>query len=222
MARHEGWPGRVVRCHPTRPAPLTHEDADIARVEALARVRYLLQDLGCPDEDIDRAVEDDVLDLLVVDRVLVPAGHRLTQSEVAERTDIPLEVAKRFWRALGFLDVADDDAAFTDMDIQAVQIFQSLVALDIVDARHARCRWPGSSARRWPGSPRPRRPRHHADPHDRRVTACSTPTSSPVGRRRPYRPWRGSSSTCGGATCRPPHAGPCSCGAAGPTRGCDR
>ncbi len=118
---------------PDPPRSVEHEDADIARVEALARVRYLLQDLGCPDEDIDRAVEDDVLDLLVVDRVLVPAGHRLTQSEVAERTDIPLEVAKRFWRALGFLDVADGDAAFTDMDIQAVQIFQSLVALDIVE-----------------------------------------------------------------------------------------
>jgi len=109
------------------------EDADIARVEALARVRYLLLELGCPDEEIDRAVEDDVLDLLVVDHLLVPTGHRLTQSEVAERTDIPLDVAKRFWRALGFLDVEEDDAVFTDMDIQAVQLFQSLVALGIVD-----------------------------------------------------------------------------------------
>jgi len=109
------------------------EDADIARVEALARVRYLLLELGCPDEEIDRAVEDDVLDLLVVDHLLVPTGHRLTQSDVAEQTDIPLEVAKRFWRALGFLDVDEDEAVFSDMDIQAVQLFQSLVSLGIVD-----------------------------------------------------------------------------------------
>ena len=108
-------------------------DIDISRVEALARVRFLLLDLGCTDQEIDRAVEDDVLDLLVVDRILVPADHRLTQTEVAERTDIPLDVAKRFWRALGFLDVGEDEAAFTDMDIEAVHIFQSLVAMGLVD-----------------------------------------------------------------------------------------
>ena len=119
---------------PTNSSPSAErEDADIARVEALARVRYLLLELGCNDEEIDRAVEDDVLDLLVVDHLLVPTGHRLTQSEVAVRTDIPVDVAKRFWRALGFLDVDEDEAAFTDMDIEAVQLFQSLVALGIVD-----------------------------------------------------------------------------------------
>jgi len=74
-----------------------------------------------------------VLDLLVVDHLLVPTGHRLTQAEVAGRTDIPLDVAKRFWRALGFLDVDEDEPAFTDMDLEAVQLFQSLVALGIVD-----------------------------------------------------------------------------------------
>ena len=119
---------------PTEPStPVEHEDPDIDRVEALARVRYLLLDLGCTDEEIDLAVEDDVLDLLVVDHLLVPSGHRLTQSEVADRTDIPVDVAKRFWRALGFLDVDEDEPAFTDMDIEAVQLFQSLVALGIVD-----------------------------------------------------------------------------------------
>ena len=119
---------------PTDPQPYAErEDWDIARVEALARVRYLLLELGCSDEEIDRAVEDDVLDLLVVDHLLVPTGHRLTQSEVAGRTDISLDVAKRFWRALGFLDVDDDEPAFTDMDIEAVQLFQALVALGIVD-----------------------------------------------------------------------------------------
>ncbi len=119
---------------PTNPSPSAErEDGDIARVEALARVRFLLLELGCGNEEIDRAVEDDVLDLLVVDHLLVPVGHRLTQSEVAGRTDIPLDVAKRFWRALGFLDVDDDEPAFTDMDIEAVQLFQALVALGIVD-----------------------------------------------------------------------------------------
>ena len=109
------------------------EGRDIDRVAALARVRFLLLELGCTDEEIDRAVEDDVLDLLVVDRMLVPSDVRFTQGEVAARTDIPLDVAKRFWRALGFLDVDEDDAAFTDMDIEAVHLFQSMVAMGLVD-----------------------------------------------------------------------------------------
>ena len=96
-------------------------------------MRSLLLDLGCTDAEIDRAVADDVVDLLVVDRMLVPTGNRLTQVEVAETTDIPIEVARRFWRALGFLDVGDDDAVFTDMDIEAVRLFQSMVAMGLVD-----------------------------------------------------------------------------------------
>lgn len=46
---------------------------DPQRAEALARVRALLLDLGCTDDEIDRAVSDDVLDLLVVDRLVVPS-----------------------------------------------------------------------------------------------------------------------------------------------------
>lgn len=103
------------------------------RTEALARVRSLLLDLGCIDAEIDRAVADDVVDLLVADRMLVPTGNRLTQVEVAETTDIPIEVARRFWRALGFLDVGDDEAVFTEMDIEAVRLFQSMVAMGLVD-----------------------------------------------------------------------------------------
>ncbi|MGA3148183.1 MAG: adenylate cyclase regulatory domain-containing protein [Acidimicrobiales bacterium] len=109
----------------------------LRRREALARVRSLLLGLGCTDAEIDQAVADDVVDLLVVDRMLVPAGHRLTQVQVAETTDIPLDVARRFWRALGFLDVGDDDAVFTEMDIDAVRLFQSMVAMDLVDVETA-------------------------------------------------------------------------------------
>jgi adenylate cyclase len=103
------------------------------RSQALVRVRALLIELVCTDQEIDRAVADDVLDLLVVDRMLVPTEHRLTQAQVAERTDIPIEVARRFWRALGFLDVGDDDPVFTEMDIEAVRLFQTMVAMELVD-----------------------------------------------------------------------------------------
>ena len=107
------------------------------RIEALGRVRSRLLELGCSDEEIDRAVADDAVDLLMVDRMLVPADIRLTQAQVAETTDIPVEVTRRFWRALGFLDVGEDDPAFTEMDIEAVRLFQSMVAIGIVDTDSA-------------------------------------------------------------------------------------
>jgi adenylate cyclase len=108
-----------------------------ARAEALHRVRALLVELGCSEVEIDRAVADDVLDLLVVDRMVVPSKHRMTQADVATTTDIPIETAQRFWRALGFLDVGDDDPVFTDMDIEAVRLFQSMVAMGLVDTDSA-------------------------------------------------------------------------------------
>ncbi len=116
-------------------------DGDAANVqehaEAAARVRSLLLDLGCSEAEIDQAVSDDVVDLLVVDRMLVPTQRRLTQAEVAETTDIPIDLAHRFWRALGFPDVGDDDAVFTEMDIEAIRLFQAMVGLELVDVETA-------------------------------------------------------------------------------------
>ncbi len=80
---------------------------------------------------------DDTVDLLVVDRLLVPASRRMTQSEVVETTDLPVDEARRLWRALGFLDVGEDDRVFTDMDIEAVQLFQSMMTMGLVDTDSA-------------------------------------------------------------------------------------
>jgi adenylate cyclase len=115
-----------------------HQASDVERrVEALERVQILLRRLGCTDAEIDRAVADDVVDLLVVDRMLVPAEHRLTQAQVSATTAIPLELTQRFWRALGFLDVGDDEAVFTEMDVEAIRMFQAMVAMGLVDVDSA-------------------------------------------------------------------------------------
>ncbi len=113
--------------------PDDHDSSGQARHDALVRVRARLQELGCTDQEIDRAVADDVVDLLMVDRMVLPAERRMTQAQVAESTDIPIETARRFWRALGFLDVEEDDPVFTDMDLEAVRLFQSMVAVGLVD-----------------------------------------------------------------------------------------
>jgi adenylate cyclase len=99
------------------------------REAALAHVRDLLRTYGATDAEIDQAVADDVLDLFVYDRMLVPSRRRYTRLEVAELTGVNIELLERFWRALGFPGTEDDDRSFTDMDLEAVRLFQGLQAL---------------------------------------------------------------------------------------------
>jgi adenylate cyclase len=103
------------------------------REQALARVRSVLLDLGTSDEEIDEAVKDDVVDLLVVDRMLIPAERRMTQRELAESTGMSEELVQRLWRALGFIDVPEDERTFTEMDVEAVELFQVMVGMGIAD-----------------------------------------------------------------------------------------
>jgi adenylate cyclase len=144
---------------PTPPAsvlrpssPASHGGAPAAgadrREAALARVRSRLLEAGATAEEIEQAIADDVLDLLAVDRLLVPSTRRYTQIEVAESTGLPLDLLKRLWRALGFLDVADDEAVFTDMDIRAVKLFQGMLRLGAAEVDSALSRVIGSSMAR--------------------------------------------------------------------------
>ena len=133
----DGQPGSGSAGEPDGP----EEGDDLAgvgrRSAALAHVRALLIDAGATEEEIDQAVAGGVLDLLAVDRLLVPSARRYTAAEVTEATGLPIDLMKRFWRALGFLDVADDDPAFTDLDIQAVQLFQGMLRLGATDVGSA-------------------------------------------------------------------------------------
>jgi adenylate cyclase len=99
------------------------------RAGALHHVRELLRSHGATDDEIDQALADDVIDLFVADRMLVPSRRRYTRNEVAELTGVNIELLERFWRALGFPNVTDDDRSFTDLDLEAVRIFQGLQAL---------------------------------------------------------------------------------------------
>lgn len=103
------------------------------RVAALARVRALLEDAGVSEEEIVRAVDDDVVDLLTADRLLMPRGPRYTTADVSARTGLPVEVLHRIWRALGFVAPAEDDPALTELDVEAVGLFQTLVRLGVTE-----------------------------------------------------------------------------------------
>jgi hypothetical protein len=100
------------------PTELSPDEPDEERrAAALTHVRELLHLHGATDEEIDQAVADDVLDLFVVDRVLVPSRKRYTRREVAELTGVNHETLVRFWRALGFPNASDEERSFTDLDL---------------------------------------------------------------------------------------------------------
>src|SRR4051812_11708343 len=68
-----------------------------------------------------------------LERELLGGGRRYTRTEVAEQAGVPVEHARRLWRALGFPDVDDNDVSFTEMDVEALRTVQSLVDRGIVD-----------------------------------------------------------------------------------------
>lgn len=61
-----------------------------------------------------------------------PDGVRYTASEVAERTGVTLEQAKKLWRALGFPE-AGEEAFFTDADLAALTTLTDILATGIID-----------------------------------------------------------------------------------------
>lgn len=104
-------------------------DSKPGRDDALGRVRAFLLEAGVPEHEVDRAERDDVLDLLVADRVLLPAERRYTESEVSARTGMPVDLARKFWRALGFPEPGPEDRVFTDLDVEAILLINGLLAL---------------------------------------------------------------------------------------------
>lgn len=101
------------------------------------RMRSLLLSVGVTTEEIERAEADGELYLLAVDRLLVPGAPRYTAAEVAARSGMPAEEATRFWRALGFTDVTDDERHFTDADVEAIAVAKRIIEMDLADVEVA-------------------------------------------------------------------------------------
>jgi adenylate cyclase len=76
---------------------------------------------------------DGRLDAAEIEERLLEGPRLFTRAEVASRADVPLDDAKRLWRALGFPSVADDDVAFTEADVAALRRISGLVRSGAVD-----------------------------------------------------------------------------------------
>ena len=62
-----------------------------------------------------------------LERLLLGGPRHYTRLQVAEIAGMAPQRTQRLWRALGFADAADDDPAFTDADIEALDVLSTLI-----------------------------------------------------------------------------------------------
>ncbi|MGN6610903.1 MAG: adenylate/guanylate cyclase domain-containing protein [Angustibacter sp.] len=67
------------------------------------------------------------------DEALLKAPRTLRRREVSRAAGVSLLSARRFWRALGFPIVTDEDEAFTDEDVAALRSVTSMVRDGLMD-----------------------------------------------------------------------------------------
>ena len=98
-------------------------------------LREFLESQGVAEDEIAAAEEqgEDAVQLLAIDRILLPSKRRYTRSELVEHVGFDLDEARRYWRALGFPDTADDDHVFTDSDVEALRTLKQLIDQGVVE-----------------------------------------------------------------------------------------
>ena len=67
-----------------------------------------------------------------VQQLLLGGDPALTRLDVASQAGIDPEFAKELWRLLGFPQAADDDVAFTSLDVEAALLCMELLQLGVV------------------------------------------------------------------------------------------
>ena len=95
----------------------------------------ILRGIGVPDDEIEQTRKQGTSALvsLYADRAFVPGKERLTRLEVAQRAGIDLGEAREFWRSLGFPDVGDDEAIFTEADAEVLKRVKLLMDSGVID-----------------------------------------------------------------------------------------
>lgn len=62
-----------------------------------------------------------------IEETLLGGPRRYTRAQVSEATGVDRDRAQRLWMAMGFAEVGDDEAVFTDGDIEALRTWAVLV-----------------------------------------------------------------------------------------------
>ena len=99
---------------------------DDAAKEARIALLEDLHDDGVELDELRRAVAEDRLALLPVERILVPEGKRYTAREMAEKTGTDLAFLGSLRQALGLPRPDDDEPVYTQDDVKAIELQRQL------------------------------------------------------------------------------------------------
>jgi adenylate cyclase len=101
-----------------------------------ARLKLLeeLADDGVSLEDIRRAVEEDRLALLPVERFLGGGGQRYTIAEIAEEAGVDVELVLRLRQAIGLPRPDPDEPTGTEEDLEASRRLRMLLSAGLPEA----------------------------------------------------------------------------------------
>lgn len=90
-----------------------------------------------PDDEIRRAREAGLVGLLAVAAAALPGAGTYTPVELAAKVGMERDLSKRFWRAMGFPDVPDDERIFTEVDVDALSTVQAMLTLGLTNVEVA-------------------------------------------------------------------------------------
>jgi adenylate cyclase len=95
--------------------------------EARLDLLRTLHESGVPLDELRRAVEEERLALLPVERVLASSDCAYTEADIARRSGVPVEMLRDHYRALGFHLAEPDEHAFDDDDLEAARQLKLLL-----------------------------------------------------------------------------------------------
>lgn len=86
-------------------------------------------------DDVEPGPVQAHVDLSTLPERLLGGTPKYTRQQVAELTGVSEEEATKIWRSLGFAAPDDDDAVFTDGDVEALRMLDGLRATGLSDER---------------------------------------------------------------------------------------
>jgi class 3 adenylate cyclase len=96
---------------------------DAAERLTLLRLAF---DCGATVDEVRQAIEEDRLHVIPAAHEIRGGGEVLSLEEVAERAELPLEVVRRFWRAIGMPDPEPGARSCTERDVEALSMMVGL------------------------------------------------------------------------------------------------
>jgi len=105
------------------------------RGERLAHgdMTLLLRLAGVDDEEIEQARRDGHLELMAIERLVLPDASEHDIDEIVAETGMTAPQIARLWRSLGFAEPRPGDRIFTDVDVDMLGTIGRLLSLGWID-----------------------------------------------------------------------------------------